>query len=90
MGIGINEVEVTNAQELELQALICFREKPKIAEEGWIRSKLIAHIGPDMETQTGEGHGGCSGGTSPLDAWESSTLGSTKSIFPILCIQVTL
>lgn len=34
VGIGINEVEVTNAQELELQALICFREKPKIAEEG--------------------------------------------------------
>lgn len=37
MGMGINEGEVTNTQELELQVLICSRDKPKIEEEGQVR-----------------------------------------------------
>lgn len=35
--MGMNEVEATNTQELELQVLICSRDKPKIEEEGRVR-----------------------------------------------------
>lgn len=35
--MGMNEVEATNTQELELQVLIRSRDKPKIEEEGRVR-----------------------------------------------------
>lgn len=51
--MGADEAEVTNTQEVELRVLACFRDTPKTGEEGRMKSKMAAHMCPDVKTGWG-------------------------------------